>query len=587
MRKLALFIFIVISLCSLPVSGEVPTDILHSFEDGPDDGAKPYGSLVELSDGRLCGMTSAGGTYSHGVIFSINKDGSDYSVLYHFGSTPNDGSSPRGSLTETDGKLYGMTGEGGTSAGGTIFCINPDGTGYDVLYHFGSAPDDGVLPVGSLIYVDSLLYGMTADGGTSASGTIFYINPDGTGYDVLYHFGSAPDDGITPSGSLTFIDSLLCGMTSGGGTYGGGTIFGIKQDGSDYCSISFGGTPEEPEIPIGSLTIGPEGKNFAFLGDGCFNAKGNFGIFLQVGSADGCNFKWPSFLPIHTFSGPPDDGACPSGSPTSTDYDLYGMTRLGGIYNVGAIFGVKPDGSGYNVFHNFGGAPSDGSLPFGSLTYIDGGLYGMTSIGGSSDVGVIFYIDAVEPPVATLLQSYTAHFRESAVIVRWTLSEVPENIEFFIQKAENSDEIFKELPSPEIIKDNLSFTFEDKECKPGDICMYRIGVLDADDHYILFETDPIIVPELPLTLFQNTPNPFNPVTTIRYYLPENSRITLGIYDISGKRVACLVNKEQKMGFNSVEWDGKDNHGNSVASGIYFFRLKTGKQTITRKMVLLR
>lgn len=88
-------------------------------------------------------------------------------------------------------------------------------------------------------------------------------------------------------------------------------------------------------------------------------------------------------------------------------------------------------------------------------------------------------------------------------------------------------------------------------------------------------------------LQQNFPNPFNAQTTIRYYLPQNCEVELAIYNIKGQKVRTLVDDFQTAGFQSVNWDGTDNNGVEVASGIYFYRMKTDYSQETRKMVLLK
>ncbi len=88
-------------------------------------------------------------------------------------------------------------------------------------------------------------------------------------------------------------------------------------------------------------------------------------------------------------------------------------------------------------------------------------------------------------------------------------------------------------------------------------------------------------------LQQNHPNPFNPTTTIRYALPENSRVTLEIYDLLGRRITTLVNKEQTAGWYSVRWNGLNQYGISVSSGVYFYRLKAGEYQSMRKMLYLK
>ena len=88
-------------------------------------------------------------------------------------------------------------------------------------------------------------------------------------------------------------------------------------------------------------------------------------------------------------------------------------------------------------------------------------------------------------------------------------------------------------------------------------------------------------------LFQNYPNPFNPSTTIEYQLSVAGEVTLRIYDILGRQVRELVNERQKSGYYKAIWDGTNDAGLSVASGVYLYRLKAGDYTAVRKMVLLR
>jgi uncharacterized repeat protein (TIGR03803 family) len=146
--------------------------VLHSFTDGPADGSFPFGSLV-LAGSTLYGMTQTGGTSGGGTVFRIGTDGSGFGLLHSFASGPGDGARPRGDLTLSGSTLYGMTGLGGSSALGTIFGIETDGTGYSVLHSFAGGPGDGANPEGSLIILGSTLYGMTAVGGASNRGVVF------------------------------------------------------------------------------------------------------------------------------------------------------------------------------------------------------------------------------------------------------------------------------------------------------------------------------------------------------------------------------------------------------------------------------
>lgn len=87
-------------------------------------------------------------------------------------------------------------------------------------------------------------------------------------------------------------------------------------------------------------------------------------------------------------------------------------------------------------------------------------------------------------------------------------------------------------------------------------------------------------------LHQNFPNPFNPQTIIRYSLPEATCVQVTIYSLRGQAVCTLVNASQSAGEKAVIWDGRDNQGAPVASGIYWYRLQAGSQGASRKMLLL-
>jgi hypothetical protein len=88
-------------------------------------------------------------------------------------------------------------------------------------------------------------------------------------------------------------------------------------------------------------------------------------------------------------------------------------------------------------------------------------------------------------------------------------------------------------------------------------------------------------------LFQNYPNPFNQGTKIRYAISEDGPTTLKIYNLTGRLVRELVNETQSQGSHEIVWDGKDTRGQVVASGIYFYQLKSGRQATVRRMVLLQ
>jgi hypothetical protein len=95
--------------------------------------------------------------------------------------------------------------------------------------------------------------------------------------------------------------------------------------------------------------------------------------------------------------------------------------------------------------------------------------------------------------------------------------------------------------------------------------------------------NPVVVSELSA----NYPNPFNPETTISFNLKTSEYATLSIYNQRGQLVGTLVNETLTPGEHSIIWKGKDLNGKSVASGVYFYKLKAGSYTKTRKMILMK
>ena len=88
-------------------------------------------------------------------------------------------------------------------------------------------------------------------------------------------------------------------------------------------------------------------------------------------------------------------------------------------------------------------------------------------------------------------------------------------------------------------------------------------------------------------IFTNYPNPFNPVTTLRYDLPENALVNITIYDIMGRVVNNLVNGQETAGYKSVQWDATNNQGQPESAGVYLFKIQAGNFSQTKKMVLLK
>ena len=90
-----------------------------------------------------------------------------------------------------------------------------------------------------------------------------------------------------------------------------------------------------------------------------------------------------------------------------------------------------------------------------------------------------------------------------------------------------------------------------------------------------------------VVLHPNFPNPFNPITSIRYDLPQDGLVNITVYDIMGRIVKTLINGSQTAGYKSLIWDATNDYGKPVSAGIYLYQIQAGEYISTKKMVLLK
>jgi uncharacterized repeat protein (TIGR03803 family) len=239
------------------------------------NGANPNGSLIQASDGKLFGMTQLGGSSNAGVIFSFDPSSSTYTKLKDFDYT--DGATPYGSLVQaSDGKLYGMTpytyqGRFGPDGNGVIFSFDPSSSTYTKLHDFEYL--NGINPIGSLMQAsDGKLYGMTGGGGINDAGVIFSFDPSSSTYTKLNDFDGT--NGLFPTGNLTQAsDGKLYGMTVYGGSSNAGVIFSFDLSSSTYTKLKdFGGA--DGEHGFGSLLQASDGKLYGMTANGGSNIVG-------------------------------------------------------------------------------------------------------------------------------------------------------------------------------------------------------------------------------------------------------------------------------------------------------------------------
>jgi hypothetical protein len=131
-----------------------------------------------------------------------------------------------------------------------------------------------------------------------------------------------------------------------------------------------------------------------------------------------------------------------------------------------------------------------------------------------------------------------------------------------------------------------SFAYTDTKVTPGTRYRYQLAVTDGDGEFVS-QIRTVTVPRLEAVLEQNQPNPFNPSTSIRFTLASRDRATLAIYNADGRLVKTLMDQVVPAGTTTVVWDGRNDSGNTVTSGVYFYRLTSAKFNASRKMLLLK
>ncbi len=155
----------------------------------------------------------------------------------------------------------------------------------------------------------------------------------------------------------------------------------------------------------------------------------------------------------------------------------------------------------------------------------------------------------------------------------------------------NSNQLTREIPESicdlNISWDGWEFNISNNQlCPPYPSCIEDyVGEQDTTNCgqvSIIDETLPVAY-----KLYNAYPNPFNPVTTLKYNLPEDALVNITIYDMMGRIVNNLVSSQQKAGFKSVQWNSTNSTGQSVAAGVYLYSIEAGEFVQKKKMVLLK
>lgn len=197
-------------------------------------------------------------------------------------------------------------------------------------------------------------------------------------------------------------------------------------------------------------------------------------------------------------------------------------------------------------------------------------------------------MDTTKTLVPVELTSFIGSLNGLDVQLNWSTATELNNNGFEIQRKTDKD-----FATVGFVKGNgtttnsHNYTFVDKQLQPG-AYYYRLKQIDFNGKFEFSSIVEVqVVQGMKFALLQNYPNPFNPETAIKYAIPQDGKVTIKIYNITGKEVATLVDKDMQAGTYEVKWNGIDITGNTVTSGVYFVKLCSGNFVETKKIIYLK
>ncbi len=363
-------------------------------------GETPVSQLVQGPNGTLYGETFNGEGNSWGTVFAINPDGTGFTNLFTFSYT--NGAFPEGGLILSGNTLYGTTFEGANGYG-TVFAVSTNGLNFTNLFNFTNGID-GESPETSLLLSGNTLYGTAEGGGLHGYGAIFAINTDSTGFTNLYQFTSA--NGGNPGSSLILSGSTLYG-TGGGGAFGDGSVFAVNTNGSGFTNlVSFdnynGYAPVSSLILSGNTLYGTTEQG---------GAHGDGEVFAVHTDSTG-------FTNLYSFGKTTGDGDGPEAGLVLSGSTLYGTTYGGGTKNFGNVFAINTDSLGFTNLYSFTDG-ADGADIVTGLILSGHTLYGTANRGGTNNDGTIFSLTFTPPASPPSQPALSIHVTGGNLVITW------------------------------------------------------------------------------------------------------------------------------------------------------------------------
>lgn len=356
------------------------------------DSTGPWGGLVQGVDRAFYGSS-----WAANAIYRVSPGGGMATMYTMSGQ---DGSHPMGNLVQgSDGQLFGTAQNGGSPSNcGTLYALQPGGTGFTVIHGFTGT--DGCNPRAGVVEgSDGYLYGTTSAGGDNGFGVVFRVARDGSDYAVLHSFAAA--EGASPrSGLIQGTDGRLYGTAYGAGPHAAGSVYALQPDGLGFTVLhGFAGSSQEGGLPSGGLIQGKDGYLY-----GTTDSNGPYGR----GTVWKLSTTSAAFTTLHGF-GAPGDGATPQTELLqASDGMLYGTTHEGGAQRAGIVFRLSTTGASYANLHTLQFQGQDGGqTEAGLIQAADGTIWGTTGDGGAFNHGTVFRMNLSLPKPAPAILDFS------------------------------------------------------------------------------------------------------------------------------------------------------------------------------------
>lgn len=544
--------------------GGTNIDVAYAVEETNDEG------YIIAGYTRSFGTTSGRNLW----IFKTDKSGNLIWNKTFGGNSDDEGAAVKQTL---DG---GFIAAGYTSSFGAgakdVFVVKTDSLGNELWSRFfgGTSDEEAyaleVLPDGGFII------GCATSSATAGSRDGWLIRLNSSGNSLWdKKIGGLSTDGIRDLKLTSDNSFIITGWTAsdGAGALGKAWLVKIDSLGNIIFNKSFGGTDADRGLSVQQTSDG----GYIFTGYTASSGAGNDDLFLVKTDGSG-NQTWAK-----TFGGTGRDYGNVVKQTADGGYLIAGYTLSFGAGG-DDLWIVKTDSTGTQLWTKiYGGTASDVAYSMDLTT--DGG-YVIVGHTLSSGAGVhdAWLLRTVFQNIPAELVSFSAISNGSDISLNWATATEVNNFGFEIQRSGDKTNFLTLgfVKGKGTTNEYQNYSWKDKNPNPG-INNYRLKQIDINGSFkysdvIEFDSKPIDS----YKLGQNYPNPFNPSTVIRFTLPTAGKVTLTIYNSLGEVVKTLINTSIETGYHEVHFNAEN-----LPSGLYFYKLKAGTFTQTKKMLLIK